>query len=170
MSDTTIAGALSRLEKLEAERDIVHTLYAYSHHLDLGQDEKWADCFTEDGVIDIHYLPEKLPVARVAEGTRHAKGIRHKGRRQLLAFVAGHDHPPAHVFKHLMIEPRITVDGDTGTGTAYLVRVDDVGGVPRITSFGRYVDRYRRVGPGEWRIEERVVELEGAFPGPRGNA
>ena len=153
-----------RLERLEAEGDILRTLYAYSHHLDLGQDEQWASCFTEDGSIDIHYLPEKLPVARVAEGTRHPTGIRHTGRKQLLAFVAGHEHPPAHVFKHLMIEPTITVDGDTGSGLAYLVRVDDVRGVPRVTSFGRYLDRYRRVGPREWKIAERVVELEGAYP------
>jgi hypothetical protein len=163
MAAATLAGALARLERLEAERDILRMLYAYSHHLDLGEDEEWAGCFTEDGAIDVHYLPEKLPHARVAEGTRHATGIRHTGRRQLLAFVAGHDHPPAHVFKHLFIEPRITVDGDSGGGIAYLVRVDDVRGEPRVTSFGRYVDRYRRVGPGEWRIAERVVELEGVY-------
>jgi hypothetical protein len=163
MASATLAGALARLERLEAERDILRTLYAYSHHLDLGDDEQWASCFTEDGVIDVHYLPANLPTARVAEGTLHSTGIRHSGRQQLLAFVAGHDHPPAHVFKHLFIEPRITVDGDSGSGAAYLVRVDDVRGVPRMTSFGRYVDRYRRVGPGEWRIAERVVELEGAY-------
>ena len=165
-ADPTLAEARARLDRLEAERDILGTLYAYSHHLDLGEDEQWAGCFTEDGAIDVHYLPAYLPGARIAEGTRHATGIRHSGRRELLAFVAGHDHPPAHVFKHLLIEPRITVDGDTGTGASYLVRVDDVLGVPRVTSFGRYVDRYRRVGPNEWRIAERVVELEGAYPRP----
>lgn len=162
-----LAAALRRLESLEAERDIVRTLTAYSHHLDQGEDQAWVDCFTEDGAIDVHYLPEHLPAARVEQGTRHATGIRHAGRRQLLAFVAGHDHPPARVFKHLLIEPRIEVAeggaGDTATGVSYLVRVDDVDGAPRISSFGRYVDRYRRVAPGEWRIEERVVELEGAY-------
>jgi len=163
--DPRLEDVQARLATLEADRDILRNLYAYSHHLDLGHDEQWADTFADDGAIDIRYLPAKLPIARVAEGSRHASGVRHTGRRQLLAFVAGHDHPPAHVFKHLMIEPRITVDGDVASGVAYLVRVDDVDGVPRITSFGRYVDSYRRVGPGEWRIAERVVELEGAFPG-----
>jgi len=158
-----LEAASARLAVLEAERDILRTLYAYSHCLDLGDDDGWADCFTEGGVIDIRYLPSKLPTARVGEGTRHATGIRHEGRQQLLAFVAGHDHPPAHVFKHLLLEPRITVMGEEGTGTAYLTRVDGVAGQPRITSFGRYVDRYRRIAPGEWKIAERVVELEAAY-------
>ena len=161
-----LASARHRLASLEAERDILRTLYAYSHHLDLGEDERWVGLFTDDGVIDVHYLPAKLPRARLAEGTRHEQGVRHEGRRQLLAFVAGHDHPPRR-FKHLLIEPRITVDGDTGKGLAYLVRIDDVGGGDlRVTSFGRYLDRYRRLGPGDWRIAERVVLLEGAFEPP----
>ena len=165
-SAEALANASARLAHLEAERDILRTLYAYSHHLDLGQDEAWVGVFTEDGAIDVHYLPEKLAAARVAEGTRHETGVRHEGRRQLLAFVAGHDHPPRR-FKHLLIEPRITVEGDSAGGVSYLVRVDDVGGGDlRVTSFGRYVDRYRRVGPGNWRIAERVVLLEGAFPRP----
>jgi hypothetical protein len=167
MSDSAPPGDLGRrLEVLEAERDIIRTLYAYSHHLDLGHDEEWADCFTADGAIDIHYRPEKLPVARVALGTRHEAGIRHTGREQLLAFVAGHDHPPKR-FKHLMVEPRITVEGDSASGVAYLVRVDDVGdGDLRVTSFGRYLDRYRKVAPREWRIAERVVLIEGAYTRP----
>jgi SnoaL-like domain len=159
-----LAALRSRVERLEAERDILRTLYAYSHHLDLGEDEAWAGCFTEDGVIDVHYLPQRLATARLAEGTRHAEGVRHQGRRQLLAFVAGHDHPPERIFKHLMVEPWITVEGDKATGVSYLVRVDQVDGAPRPTSFGRYHDRYTRVAPRTWKIAERVVKLQAAYP------
>ena len=167
MSDRAALAAQvrARVEPLEAERDIVHRLYAYSHHLDLGEDEAWVRCFTEDGAIDVHYLPEKLATARLGLGTRHEKGVRHQGWEALRVFIAGHDHPPKR-FKHLMIEPRITLDGpDRAHGASYLVRVDEV--APRklkIQSFGRYLDRYRRVGPHDWRIEERVVEIEGANP------
>jgi hypothetical protein len=161
-----VAGVRARLELLEAERDILRTLYTYSHCLDLGDDEGWVGVFTEDGVIDVHYTPDRLFRAQVREGTRHATGVRHQGGRQLRAFVAAHDHPPKR-FKHLIVEPRITVDGDEATGICYLVRVDDVGGGDlRCTSFGRYLDKYRKVGPGEWRIAERVVLLEGSFDRP----
>src|ERR1700694_1000202 len=105
-SAEALANASARLAHLEAERDILRTLYAYSHHLDLGEDEKWVDVVTEDGVIDVRYLPEKLPRAGVGGGPGRKARIRHPGRRQLLVFVNGHDHPPKR-FKHLMVEPRI---------------------------------------------------------------
>ncbi len=44
---------LARVEALEAERDILDTMYRYAHTIDVGDSDGWADCFTEDGVFNV---------------------------------------------------------------------------------------------------------------------
>jgi len=155
---------LERLGALEAERDILRTLFRYGHCIDAGDDAGWVDCFTEDGVIDVHYGPERAATARRGLGTRHDVGVRHQGRRALEVFIAGHTHPPAHVHRHVLMAPRIVVTGTTASGTSYLARVDRYAAGPKISSYGVYSDRYREIAAGEWRIAERVVELGGHRP------
>ena len=45
----SMAELAKRLEALEAERDILETCYRYSHTIDYGPPEAWAEVFTEDG-------------------------------------------------------------------------------------------------------------------------
>ena len=42
-----------RLRKLEDEKAILDTLYAYGHHLDAGLEDAWIDCWTEDAVLGV---------------------------------------------------------------------------------------------------------------------
>jgi len=164
----SIAAVLAGIARLEAESDILRTLYRYGHSIDAGRDEDWIDCFTEDGIIDVLYGSERARAARLGLGTRHATGVRHQGREALRVFIAGHTHPPAHIHQHILVEPRITVSGDTGSGLSYMMRIDLLDPAPKITTFGRYLDRYRRIGEREWRIAERVCDIDGQRPSAAG--
>jgi SnoaL-like domain len=157
----SIASVLAGIARLEAENDILRTLHRYGHSIDAGRDEDWVDCFTEDGIIDVLYGADRAPTARLGLGTRHATGVRHQGREALRVFIAGHTHPPKHVHQHVLVEPRITVSGETGRGLSYMMRIDMLDPAPTITTFGRYLDRYRRTGEREWRIAERVCDIDG---------
>lgn len=161
-----LEALLAEISILEAESDILRTLYRYGHAIDAGRDEDWVDCFTDDGAIDVHYGADRAATARLGAGVRHATGVRHQGKAALRIFIEGHTHPPAHVHQHVLIEPRITVSGDTGSGVSYMMRIDLLDRVPRITTLGRYLDSYRRVAEHEWRIAERVVLIDGQRPVP----
>ena len=48
MSDPTINALVERLDRLEAERDIAATMYAYGSAIDYGDRDRFLDCFTDD--------------------------------------------------------------------------------------------------------------------------
>lgn len=162
-----LADVLAGIALLEAEADILRTLNRYGHAIDAGRDEDWIGCFTPDGAIDVHYGAERVAGARLGLGTRHVAGVRHEGHDALRVFIAGHTHPPAHVHQHVLVEPRVSVSGETGTGSSYMIRIDLLGGTPKITTMGRYVDRYRKVADREWLIAERIVLIDGQRLFPR---
>jgi len=164
MTDAGLAEVLSRLESLEAEREIVRTIYQFGHSIDYGLEADWLDCFLPDGELDVIY--GERPPNRVALGTRHARGVVHRGREQLAAWIAGHTRPPARIHKHLYVEPRITVSGGSATSVTYMTRVDLLDGRPEVYAFGRYHDQWRRCDDGRWRIKHRTIDVEGQRDSP----
>ncbi len=144
---------LARLEKLEAERDILRTLYRYGHTIDVGDEDGWAACFTEDGEFVTNPRMEDYTPYRIV------------GRQALTEFVHNHTRPPGLWHKHLLIEPLIDVDGDTASVNSYFAVLNDHEGKPVVRVFGRYVDRMRRDGDGVWRFVERSAHLESLRPG-----
>lgn len=160
MDDLQELQELRRRVALLEDRDrILAALYRYAHAVEHGTDEDFLNCFTDDAVFDIHYSmsPDPPPVHH---GTRHERGVLHRGREQLAAYIAGNAARRAGVPQFRMLaDPTIDLDGDTATATSYLVGVMPVEGPPEIIDLGRYRDRLRRVGPAEWRIEHRVVEV-----------
>jgi alpha-D-ribose 1-methylphosphonate 5-triphosphate diphosphatase PhnM len=132
----------------------VDTLARYGHAIDYGLEAVWLDCFTDDGAFDVR-------ARNSAEMTR-----RFEGRSQLAGFVAQHTRAPDAYHKHLMVEPRVTVDGDEATAESYFVRVDadmaasGAPGATRIVAIGRYRDRLTRGPDGRWRFRERIAEVE----------
>ena len=140
----------ARLARLEAERDVLASLYRYAHAIDYGDDATWVDCFTEDGAFDMRRRPDFLP------GT----GQRFEGREALAAFIARHPNAPAVYTKHVIVEPVITVEGERAGVVSYLFRLDEHNDEPYVFVFGRYRDRIVRCGDGRWRFEERIVEIE----------
>lgn len=139
---------LARVEALEAERDILRTLYRYAHTIDVGDSDGWADCFTQDGVFNV--------TTRVAGYTPY----RIQGREQLRDFVEHHTRPPGLWHKHMIVEPIIDIDGDTATGETYFLVLMDHEDVPIVRVFGRYIDTLRKEADGQWRFVERQPFLE----------
>jgi hypothetical protein len=136
---------------VEDERAILDTLSRYGHTIDHGPDEEWLDCFTEDGVWD----------ARPGAGIGGAAGgILCRGQDELRAFIATHTHAPERWHKHLLVEPRIRLDGDAADVLSYWVRIDLSDAGIYMRGFGRYVDHLVRCTDGRWRIQERVIECE----------
>lgn len=149
----TLDSLSHRLQLLEDERDILDCMYRYGHAVDYGLNDEWVDCFTPDGVFDLRRRGrERRAVA---------------GAAALAEFVAGHTNAPQFWHKHLLVEPRITVAGESAEAASYFVRVDRSGeGINHVSSFGRYLDRLRRSPDGRWRFECRTAESESAYKLP----
>ena len=146
---TTPRQLEARIERLEAEREIVRTLHRYAHAIDYGDEEAWVDCFTEEGIFDIR--------------SRHAHQLKRviKGRNELRAFIAGHTRAPELWHKHLLVEPLVDLTGsDSATSRSYLAVVMEHDDVPVLRVFGRYLDQLERGADGRWRFRERIAEIE----------
>lgn len=143
------ATALERRVAALEERDrVLDVLARYSQSIDAGDEEGWLACFADDGVFEVTSPQPGYP----------ARDLR--GREALAAFVAGHSSPPEVFHKHLLIQPRVSIDGDTARSVGAFVHLVDVTGDPRLRSYGRYVDRLVRGADGAWRIAHRRAEVE----------
>jgi ketosteroid isomerase-like protein len=138
-----------RLRALEDERAILHTLYAYAHSIDYGDEALFVDCWAEDAVLE---WPWREPMV---------------GHEALTAAFRGHTHAPDVYHKHFMVEPRIAVAGDHATVECYYAKLDESAEGPRMSSFGRYRDVLRRGADGRWRFASRRGETEARVPGNR---
>jgi ketosteroid isomerase-like protein len=132
----------ARLAVLEDERAILHTLYSYGHGIDYDLEDEFLDCWTADAVL---HWPDREPIA---------------GHGALTEAFRAHTHAPRVFHKHLIIEPRIEIDGDRATVDCYFARLDDYADGPEIRSFGRYRDVLVRCPDGRWRFTERRTERE----------
>jgi ketosteroid isomerase-like protein len=142
------AGSLEeRVQRLEDERNIVRTLYAYAAGLDYGPQEAFVDVFTEDGSWT------RMPGRR--KGTRAFIG-----KHGFSEMYRDHTHAPEYFHKHLILNPRVDVDGDTAKAVSNLVFICDHPDGPYIRAFSRCTDRLVRGEDGVWRIAERQAELE----------
>lgn len=131
-----------RLRRLEDEKAILDTLYAYGHHLDAGLEDAWIDCWTEDAVLD---WPGRAFM---------------RGHAELRAGFRNHSHAPAMYHKHVVMSPMVTLDGDRATVLSMFARLDRYADGPGIRAFGRYRDKLVRCADGRWRIQERLPDIE----------
>ena len=72
----------ARLDRLEAERAIVATLYAYGHALDYGDRDEFLGCFTADAAYVV--------AMRIASGN----GFEFHGHDELTGYFDGHTTRP----------------------------------------------------------------------------
>ncbi len=142
----TLERLEQRVQALEDERSILDTLYAYGHSLDYGIRDEWLDVWTEDAVL---VWPHWTFTGPTEIGT---------------AFD-DHSHAPEAFHKHLLIEPRVVLDGDRASVVSYFARLNDSPTGPIVRSFGRYLDQVVRCSDGRWRIAQRLTEREGLMPG-----
>lgn len=142
-----------RLRALEDEAAIVRRLHIYGHAIDAGDEAKWLDCFTADGVF---------------EGTGRRPGhtmFRVQGREALSEFINGHTRRPYQFHMHGVIEPLVEVDGDRATCTSYFIVLQEHEKEPRVRVFGRYRDQLRRDSDDAWRFAVRRAEIDAMLRG-----
>jgi SnoaL-like protein len=141
----------ARLQVLEDERAILTTLYQYGHAMDYGPDADFLDCFTDDGIWDVR-------MRRTPDGAFTCAG-----RAEIAASLEAQTsvRAPALYAKHLLVEPRIVLDGDAASVDSYFLRIeprDDA--ATQIVASGRYLDRLIRCDDARWRLTQRIAEID----------
>lgn len=141
------ADLAARVQQLFDEREILQTMTAYAHAMDYGDEQAWLDAFTDDAVFD------------VVDAVSGVRVHREQGRVELARYIANYPKPPVYQ-KHIMVDPVVTVDGDTAQVVAYwlLLRRENAG-APQLTAFGRYRDTLVRRGD-RWQIQQRLADVE----------
>jgi hypothetical protein len=156
MTDRDHDQLAARVEALEAQQAILDLLYRYGHAIDYGLEGEWVDCFTPAGAFDMrHRFSGPSPTGRWESVDR-----RLEGHEALLQFVSAHTRAPDRYHKHVVIEPRITMDGHDATVVSYFMFVHENNGRCEIGAFGRYRDRLIRGADSRWRFAERIAEIE----------
>jgi ketosteroid isomerase-like protein len=150
MSGPQSAELAERVARLEDERAIVATLYAYGEALDYGDRKLFLDCFTPDAEYAV-----EMRLGR--EGS-----FSYRGHDELTVYFDGHTHAPAAYHKHVTVNPVVVCDGDTATATSYFLRVDAsaASGPAMVLASGRYIDDLVRDAGGRWLIRSRRCEVE----------
>ncbi|HEX7819178.1 MAG TPA: nuclear transport factor 2 family protein [Sphingobium sp.] len=158
----------SALHRIEAERAIERLIHSYGHVLDFDTADAYADLFASDGAIEIqsdfaNNFGQDLPAAYVEQGLanggqRTERGIVFRGRDALKTFVAKNE--TLRRFSHVVSQPLVTITGpDTAEALSYMrVYFQDVAGQAQLQGFGRYTDRFVRIGEA-WRIQHRICEI-----------
>ena len=151
MADT-LEQRIQALEGREAIRDL---RTAYCFLVDDGRYDELVDtCFTQDATCDFRALgpdPGLIPLV-------------FQGREEIRTFMKGLVDALLHDMMHTTHNHRITLDGDTASGSCYfeLTAIETATNEPVVAS-GRYIDKYRRVD-GVWHFAQRNAEIR--FLGP----
>jgi hypothetical protein len=135
------------IQRLEHEREILRTLYAYAHALDYGVEVEFSDCWLDDACL---YWPRHEP---------------YRGRDAIMDIFRRHTHAPEALHKHLVMQPQIEIDGDVAVVESYYMRLDWRPDGPIVRSFGRYRDILKLCPDSRWRFRERRAENEASVPG-----
>jgi len=149
MTDDVTALA-ARLRILEDERAILEILHRYGHAMDYGPDREFVSCFTVDGVWEVRMRLSKA-------------GFTCRGQDEIAASLAAQMsvRVPALYAKHIVMDPRMILDGDRASVVSYFLRVEPTNDGPtRIVASGRYLDQMERADDGCWRFRHRIAEID----------
>lgn len=136
MLETTLTLE-ERITRLEDIHEIGQLRARYCQALDDGRWEDLADTFTEDGAF------VGLSTAR--------------GRAEMLEFFPQLNSSTVTSWWHFSSNETVELDGDTATGTTWLLQPCVVDGESQIAA-GRYEDTMVRTAHG-WRFQERRVSF-----------
>jgi hypothetical protein len=136
MPETTLTLE-ERITRLEDIHEIGQLRARYCQALDDGRWEDLADTFTEDGAF------VGLSTAR--------------GRAEMLEFFPQLNSSPVTSWWHFSSNETVELDGDSATGTTWLLQPCVVDGESQIAA-GRYEDTMVRTAHG-WRFQERRVSF-----------
>jgi 3-phenylpropionate/cinnamic acid dioxygenase small subunit len=157
--ESRLAALLARVEVLEQQQSILDLLYRYGHAIDYGLEKEWVDCFTPEGAFDMrHRLTAGSGTS--PNGQWDTIDQRLEGHDALLGFVAGHTRAPDRYHKHVVVEPRITLEDSEARVESYFMFVHEHDGRAEVGAFGRYKDVVTRGADSRWRFVERIAEIE----------
>ena len=151
MTESELNALVARLAVLESEREIIRAHQRYARAVDYGLHDEFVGRFA----------PEARFVVRSAADGRVSFEV--SGHQQLADFIVGHSRPPGRWHKHFLMLPVIEIDGNTATADGYFIVALDRDGSPTTPIFGRSHDRFCRLD-GEWKIAERVLDVESRDP------
>jgi hypothetical protein len=146
-----VEDGLTRLNRIDAEVGVAHTLSRYAHAIDYGDMEGLADCFLEDAVVFTN-----LPLGNL------------QGADAILEFYRGRPSAPEKFEKHCISNCLVTmVSATEASAKSFYFLIQDRPTGPFISHYGRYIDRLTRCQDGNWRFNTRYFEGEGIAPGMR---
>jgi ketosteroid isomerase-like protein len=150
MSERYSDELAERVARLEDERAVVATLYAYGEALDYGDRKLFLDCFTPDADYAVEMRLNR-------EGS-----FSYRGHDELAGYFDGHTHAPTAYHRHVTINPVVVCDADTATATSYFLLVDaaPTSRPAVVLASGRYSDELVRDAGGRWLIRSRRCEVE----------
>jgi ketosteroid isomerase-like protein len=129
------------LQELLDRESIKQLRYSFAWFLETSRPDDLADLFTEDGVVEVG------PWGRMdgQDAIRRGYGRAYRHGEQFAAV-------------HAVTNPRIFIDGDTATGTWYLLDCTlNEANVAPLQIVGLYDEDYRKVN-GEWRIARLTLK------------
>lgn len=138
---------LTRAEDLLAIHDLMHR---WCNSIDYGRPNDYADCFVEDGVLELRNPP------------RFPQNPPYEGRAAILAFVSETvGKPDSPYMKHIPSSPLISFDGDEADVVSSVTGIrQSPSGDLVVHVAARYTDRMARCPDGRWRLRKRVIEVE----------
>lgn len=165
---TSIRTLEERLQLLEDQQAIIHTLNQYARSLDYQAVDSFIDCFVEDGVWR----------SQVDSKFAGSGGITVTGHEELRAWAlkefrfwaakGGTDTPwggtQSVPHKHMYTDLDIQIDGDTASCWSYYLVPAGAETGPYFHSIGRYEDKLVRCSDGKWRFRDRSLHREGTDP------
>jgi len=144
MTQLSLEQRIDRLESIEAIRQLKYT---YCHYCDIGyKPELIASLFSDDAIAD-YGSDYNVGPEQVAN--------RFRGEDKKIPFAA-----------HLVANPIISVDGDTGHGTWWIIMPSTymVDEKPVAKWFlGEYEEDYVRIG-GQWKFKTLKIDLKFLSP------
>jgi hypothetical protein len=143
------------------DRDAIErTISLYSHLVDFGRFDEWADLYTDDAIGDV------FGGVRVWAGGPSVTELR--GRKAIVEYVRGNVEPlnaqGLHLL-HMATKPIIEIDGDSAnawwTYTVMAASADSIA----VAGTGRYHAKLVRCPDDHWRFSVRIcVESGGPLP------
>ena len=133
----------ARIKRLEDIEEIKKLMWGYTYSLDYGDLDRVMDCFVDDAVIEVGMRGGAVEGRAALEG-------RYEGLETIRRFYSLVLSPKDRfVVAHLVLNPVVTVKGETAEGIFYLLEPTAI--ERAMWGQGRYDMKFRKVG-GEWRI------------------
>jgi hypothetical protein len=145
-SEGGLAAVERRIHELEAHQAAMELLARVAQMIDLADPDGWLDCYTPDGVFRFQSSAGG-PDVFVLEGAEALRGWFADHRAMV----------PAGRQTHLLVNPRLTREGEVMKATSTYFTLVDSGGAVVVASSGLWLDELVCGDEGRWRLRERCA-------------